>query len=75
MTSSDAVRPDIVQSIQGLLEKTSPGEGIHWTVFTKQFVEGGVCLNDELVSAMNSILLPNGNVSGMNHSYWVGPPT
>lgn len=54
-----------------MLQGSTQAKPLHWTVFVKQFVEEGEYSNDELVSAMNSILLPFGKMHGANHNFWI----
>jgi hypothetical protein len=67
----------IKKLIAALLEKlqgASKSKPVHWEDLVKEFVESELCTRAQLVRAMNSILMPNGNVSGMNHRYFIGTP-
>ena len=58
-------------AINDLVKSGSKASPVHWTVLTEKFVgvKGGYT-NDELVEAVNSLLLPLGNMRGANHNFW-----
>ncbi len=66
--------PNICKQIKEMLEGTSYKKGVHWDTFRKKFIDTGACSNDVLISCMNSILRPNGPVSGVNNIFWNGLP-
>lgn len=63
----------IVMHIQSMLVGSSDKKPVHWSTFTQQLVETGRCTNDELVSAMNTVIKPFGPVMGINHNFFVHP--
>lgn len=58
-------------SIINLLRNSTEARPVHWSVFVERFVDSNEHTNAELVSVMNSLLLPLGNVRGCNQNYWI----
>ena len=56
------------------LKNTTQQKPITWTALMKEFVENGDFTESELVRAMNSLVMPSGNISGNDQGFWVGRP-
>jgi hypothetical protein len=54
-----------------LLRNTTEENPVHWLSLTEKLVDSGQWTNEQLVSVMNSLLVPFGNVRGSNHNFWL----
>lgn len=67
---TDGVNPALVSEIRRVIGSATEQNPVHWSVLIKRFVDGGLYSDDQLVTAVNSILLPFGNLRGSNHNFW-----
>lgn len=56
-----------IRSMARCRSRTSP---LHWTDLVQRFVKELGYSNDELVAAVNSLLVPFGSMRGSNHNFW-----
>jgi len=66
--------PFLMESIAKILHGTTEGKPVHWSFFTKKFIDSGQWTNEELVKAMNNLLVPLGNIRSSNHNFWLVAP-
>ena len=63
----------LAESIATLLQNTTEENPVHWSVLTEKFVDTQEWTNEQLVSAMNKLLVPAGNIRGSTHNFWFEP--
>ena len=60
----------LVNQVTEILRPATENKPMHWSVLTDHFVKGNMCTNDELVTAVNSLLVPFGRLRGKDHRFW-----
>lgn len=63
----------LTELVAKLLQDTTEANPMHWSVLTEEFVDSGQWTNEQLVSTVNSLLVPAGSVRGSNHYFWFEP--
>ena len=64
----------LTNAVRSLLQGSTPEQPVHWTTLITTFVTTGLCNETELIAAMNQLLMPHEQFSGINHQYWSGLP-
>ena len=64
---------NIENSLLERLSNSTEQKQVAWSDLIAEYVESyqPKCSNSELVSAMNNILRPYGNIRGVGHRYWI----